>query len=118
MRTSDAMSGSHPNNDSRRMLARDARMRLDEEDTRRETLKKHADHTNRKDTPYISFTSSPQSLQELADWRGTGNRGDQWIVVVDPRVRFELGLPILRYSEEIAYYGIEPRYTRDYWRNH
>ena len=44
-----------------------------------------------------------------------GINGSLWLI---PRVRFELGLPILRYSEEVAYYGIESRYTRDYWHNH
>ncbi len=118
MRTYDAVSGSPPHHIDSRMLARNARMRLDEEDTRIETLSKHADHTTRVDTPYISFTNRPQSLQELANWRETRNRGDQWIVVVDPRVRFELRLPIIRYSEEMTNYSIEPPYRGDYWRNH
>ena len=118
MRTYDAMSGSYPDDDDHRMLARDARMRLDEEETRRETLTKHANHAIWGDTPYISFTNSPQSLQELADWRRTRNRGDQKIVAVDPRIRLELGLPVLRYSEEIAHYRIETPYAHEYWCDH
>ncbi|QIW98026.1 hypothetical protein AMS68_003544 [Peltaster fructicola] len=104
--------------DYSRRSPRAPRMRLDKEITRKETLNTHADHGDWTDTPYISFTKSPTALQELADYRGTRNRGNQEIVVVDPRTRFELGLPILNYSEEMAYYDVETRYTRDYWKDH
>lgn len=118
LRTYDQMSGSQPD-DAGRMLARDPRCRLDRDEARAKTLAKHANHKIREDTPYISFTNSPQSLQDLANWRTNNkNRGDQWIVVVDPRVRFELRLPILQYSEEMRYYSIERPYGRDYWSNH
>lgn len=118
LRTYDQMSGSQPD-DVGRMLARDPRSPLDKDEVRVETLAKHANHRIWEDAPYISFTNSPQSLQDLANWRTSNkNRGDQWIVVVDPRVRFELRLPILQYSEEMTYYSIEPPYGRDYWSSH
>lgn len=78
----------------------------------------YTDHQIWSDTPYISFTNSPKSLQELADWRVTRNRGDQKIVVVDPQARFQLGLPILSCSDEMAHYDIQSRYQRNYWHNH
>lgn len=112
------MSGSHPN-DHGRMLARDPRLPLAEDDVRAETLSKHANHRTREDTPYISFTNSPQNLQDLANCRANNkSRGDQWIVVVDPRSRFELRLPKMRYSEEMTHCSIERPYGRDYWSNH
>ncbi|KAF2457247.1 hypothetical protein BDY21DRAFT_37657 [Lineolata rhizophorae] len=92
-------------------------MRLDTTELRRNTLITHADHKTREDTPYISFTNSPSSLQELADFR-TSRGGDQSIVIVDPHTRIELGLPVLRYREEMEEYKIRPPYTRDYWSNH
>lgn len=118
LRTYDVVSGSPPHRIDGRMLARNGKMRLDTENTRTETLSKHTDHTTRVDTPYISFTNRPQSLRELAIWRETRNRGDQRIVVVDPRVRFELRLPIIRYSKKMTYYSFEPPYIGDYWRDH
>ncbi len=117
LRTSDARSGSQPNA-QHRMLARAARMALDTEKARRDTLTTHADHGIWEDTPYISFTKSPEALQSLAESRMNRNRGDQRIVVVDPRIRLEIGLPVLHYKEEMAYYEIQSRYERDYWDGH
>lgn len=117
MRTFDKKSGSRPNT-KWRILARSSKMRLDDEEIRKQTLTTHADHAIWSDTPYISFTNSPRAVQELIEMRQTRPRGPQKIVVVDPLVRLQLGLPILSYIEEMAYYGIESRYDRDYWQNH
>jgi hypothetical protein len=66
-----------------RMQARGARMLLDTHERRRDTLTMHADYMTRDDTPYISFTDSPQALQELADKRqDEGRRGDRQDIVV------------------------------------
>lgn len=116
-RTFDGDSGSQPN-DQWRMLARDARGRLDTRDLRQDTLKVHADHSIWKPTPYISFTDSARELQSLAEFRLTRNRGDQSIIVVDPRVRFEKGLPILHFGDEMQVYGIQSRYRGNHWDNH
>ena len=110
------MSGSQPDG-KYRMLARDARMRLDTEEARFDTLTKHANHGTWEDTPYISFTNSPGALQDLAESR-MRNRGDQSIVVVDPRIRIEIGLPVLHYKEEMEHYRIQSPYTRNYWDGH
>ena len=119
MRTYDEISGSQPCPKSFRMLARASRMRLDEEEMRIGTLETHLDHKNWEDTPYISFTDCPQSLEELANYRCTrSGRSKQRIVVVDRRIRIELGLPILHCSAEIANYGVKTPYNRDYWENH
>ncbi len=92
MRSYDAMSGSQPCPESSRMLARGARMRLDYEEIRIKTLEKHTDHKNWEDTPYISFSNCPQSLEVLANCRRTRRgRSLQRIVVIDPRIRIELG---------------------------
>ncbi|KAK0853256.1 hypothetical protein LTS02_012041 [Friedmanniomyces endolithicus] len=112
------MSGIQPHPRNLRMFARGARMRLDDEKIRIQTLTMHADHKCWEDTPYISFTKSSQSLQDLANQRRTRRRGDQKVVVIDPRIRIKLGLPILDYGEEMAHYHIDSPYARDYWRNH
>ena len=117
LRTFDAMSGSQPDAQYR-MLARDARMRLDTAEDRKNTLTTHGDHRDWTATPYISFTSSPDALQQLANSRMNGRRGDQYLVVVDPRIRIEIGLPVLHYKEEKEHYGVQSRYERDYWSGH
>jgi len=100
------------------MLARDAKARLDTENRRQSSLALHADYRNWEvPTPYISFTSSSTALRNLVEKRQS--RGSQSIVVVDPRIRIELGLPILHYKDEMEFYGIQPPYGRqDYWTNH
>ena len=117
LRTFDAMSGSQPDAHYR-MLARDARMHLDTAEDRKNTLTTHGDHRDWTATPYISFTSSPRALQQLADSRMNGTRGDQYLVVVDPRIRIEIGLPVLHYKEEMEHYGVQSRYGHDYWSGH
>ena len=117
LRTFDAMSGSQPDA-QHRMLTRDARMRLDTAEDRKNTLTTHGDHRDWTATPYISFTSSPHALQQLADSRMNGKRGDQYLVVVDPRIRIEIGLPVLHYKEDKEHYGVQSRYERDYWSGH
>lgn len=107
MRSYDAISGSEPCPETHRMLARGPRMRLDTKEKRIKTLKTHTDHRIWEDTPYISFSNCPRALEKLADLRTTRpGRGPQRIVVIDPRVRIELGLPILHCGEELKYYQV------------
>lgn len=117
LRTFDAMSGSQPDT-QHRMLARAARMALHTAKARRDTLETHADHRIWEDTPYISFTKYSDALQSLAESRMNRNRGDQHVIIVDPRIRLEIGLPVLHYKEEMAYYEIQSRYEYDYWDGH
>lgn len=118
MRTFDGVLGSQPCPESFRMLARSARMRLDTDWIRIKTLETHADHKERKDTPYISFTNCPQGLEELANFRRTRRaRSFQRIVVIDPRVRIKLGLPILHCGTEMSHYQAKVPYGKDYWQN-
>ena len=88
LRTYDILSGSQPDG-QHRMLARDAKMRLDSNEACFDTLTKYANHGIWKHTPYISFTNSPNALQDLAESR-MRKRGEQSLVVVDPRVRIEM----------------------------
>lgn len=118
MRTYDMYSGSCPKED-RRMLARAPRMRLDNEEIRYKALSTHTNHRERQATPFISFTRSPVKLRNLANFRSSRpNRGGQRIVVIDPRIRMNLGLPVLSYREEAARYNIQPSYSSDYWQDH
>jgi hypothetical protein len=39
-------------------------------------------------------------------------------VVIDPRTRIELGLPILHCGVEMDHYQVKAPYKRDYWQNH
>ena len=94
-------------------------MRLDNKEIRIMTLKTHVDHGNWKDTPYISFSNCPRTIEELANYRSTRRgRGPQHIVVIDPRTRIELGLPVLHCSAEMDHYEVKAPYGRDYWQNH
>ena len=117
LRTFDAKSGSRPNA-QHRMLARAPRMALDTEEARHNTLTTHADHSIWEGTPYISFTKSPEALQSLAESRMHRDRGDQHVIIVDPRIRLEIGLPVLHYKEEMAHYEIQSRYGCNYWDGH
>nr|POE90100.1 hypothetical protein CFP56_20567 [Quercus suber] len=115
IQTYDTMSGSQPCEGDSRMFARANRMRLDDEETRIRTLEMHADHSIWKKTPYISLTNCSRSLPKLANDRLFGDhRSVQWIVVIDPRIRFNLGLPVLHYAAEIARYRVETPYGTDY----
>lgn len=66
-------------------------MRLDTRESRTETLATHINHRIWDDAPYISFTNCANALQNLADYR-TKRQGDQWVVVTDPRIRFDSSL--------------------------
>jgi hypothetical protein len=81
-------------------------------------LTNHTNHAIWEGTPYISFTDSQTSLQDLADFRSRRGRGSQNIVVVDPRVRFELGLPVLQCREEMKHYRVNSPHKCEYWRDH
>jgi len=97
------------------MLARASRMDLSTRQARKTTLEIHADHKKWEPTPYISFTDSPAGIKTLAQRRrADGRRGDQTLVVIDPRRRFRLGLPILRAEDEMRYYHAEDPYSRRY----
>lgn len=112
LRIWDYRSGSQPDQ-SGRLQARDSRRRLDTRESRIQTLTAHADHKTWTNTPYISFTSSPAALNEYAEYR-RGRRGEQHLVVIDPQRRFDLGLPILNFHDEMVFYGIEDPYDRNY----
>jgi hypothetical protein len=79
----------------------------------------HIDHGNRVPTPFISFTTSPWAFKDLADKRKV-NRESQSLIVVDPKVRQEAGLPILDVLAEVTHYGIGDLYGNGYryCRNH
>ena len=61
-------------------------------------------------TPLTFPSHSPEALQGLAEFRMNRKRGNQRVIIVDPRIRFEIGLPVLHYKEEMAYYEIQSRY--------
>lgn len=110
----DCKSGSQPLADGR-MKARACEMELHTRRVRQETLRDHANYRDLKPTPYISFTDSKAEVRDLVWKRSkTGKRGDQTLVVIDPRRRFELGLPILRAEDEMRYYDVADPYGRDY----
>ena len=117
MRTYDRHSGSVPDSDGL-MLASDPDMRLTTVEERRTALETHANHGKWEPTPYISFTSSSQIVETIANTREEKDRGSQYLVVVDPRVRFELKMPVLRYADEMLAYHIDPPYIEGYWTAH
>jgi hypothetical protein len=107
LRTWDGLSGSQPDG-SGDMSARASDMPLTTFEARQSSLQTHIIHRNWTPTPYISFTSSPEALENLANFRKSRPGGrHQTITVVDPAVRLESGWPIISYGEEKEYYGIE-----------
>jgi hypothetical protein len=91
------------------MSSRAPDQRLDTFEARRTTLSTHINHKNWTPTPYISFTSSPPAIEELAKWRKT-KRGAQKLTVINPNIRLRNGLPILDLAAEMEYYGISNPY--------
>lgn len=105
LRIWDDVSGSHPTDNG--MMARAPNMRLDNFESRQKSLNIHVDHSIWKDTPYISFTSSPDRIQSLAQYRMGKNRGVQKLTIIDPNTRIESGLPILDMTLEMYRYDVQ-----------
>jgi hypothetical protein len=81
LRIWDCYLGSQPD-DENRMLSRALRQRLDTLESRKISLTAHINYRVWEPTPYISFTTSPAAIQELADWRAK-RRGAQTLTVLD-----------------------------------
>ncbi|KAI0163624.1 hypothetical protein BJ166DRAFT_449303, partial [Pestalotiopsis sp. NC0098] len=117
LRIWDYRSGSQPI-DGRGMFSRAPNMRLDTAEVRKRTLARHLYHGDWIPSPYISFTTSPTGVQDLAA-RREANRGFQTLTVVDPVTRMRLGLPVLDVVTEMDNYDIAGPYGRfDYYTNH
>ena len=84
LRLWDCKSGSQPD-EVNFWRARAPRERLDTSDTRKKFLTIHTDHKRWEDTPFISFTSSPAAILEMAAWRAQ-RRGPQTLTVIDPNI--------------------------------
>ncbi|OAQ79741.1 hypothetical protein VFPBJ_05326 [Purpureocillium lilacinum] len=121
LRLWDKNSGSQPD-EKGRMLARAPRQRLCTRKSRRTSLGYHIDHGNWDvETPYISFSSSPEAIKKLAWHRDTYgvNRGPHELIAINPGVRRAKGLPLLDVGAEMEHYGIEDPYDdSDYYENH
>ncbi|KAI0003181.1 hypothetical protein F4779DRAFT_109363 [Xylariaceae sp. FL0662B] len=110
LRIWDTFSGSQPEADNR-MLSRAPEMSLDDWESRRASLAQHLHHGTWIPGPYISFTTSPTAVEDLARWRAP-RRGDQILTVIDPNVRMKNGLPVLRVEDEMHHYGIQDPYGK------
>jgi hypothetical protein len=120
LRLWDFSSGSQPDNNYR-MLARDDAMELYSEEQRRSTLTIHLNHKEWIATPYISFSSSPTAIEDLAEFRETRRRsGRPRLVAINPQVRLRKRLPILSVEDEMKYYRIRDPYGGGgaYYENH
>ncbi|GKU04059.1 hypothetical protein FLAG1_06552 [Fusarium langsethiae] len=111
LRTYDRNSGSQPDK-SGDMYARAPNMPLSTSQAQRSTLQTQIRNYEWKATPYISFASSPEALENFANFRRTRPyRGNQTIVVIDPVVRLEAHRPVINYGDEIRYYNIKVPYN-------
>lgn len=118
LRLWDRRSGSQP--DRGRMRSRANRERLDTFDSRRKSLTIHINNRIWTPTPYVSFTTSPSKVEDLANWRVLPKRGPHTLTVVDPDVRIRNGLPVLHVSDEMEYYHIADPYRKsnEYYQDH
>lgn len=119
LRLWDWCSGSHPDENSC-MQARDPRKRLDTAESRIGSLGIHIDNRVWEPTPYISFTTSPTAIEELARGRDKPRRGPHFLTAIHPGVREKRRLPILNVEMEMKHYGIPDPYHKSnlYYRNH
>jgi hypothetical protein len=118
LRIWDHNSGSKPDRE-RRMLSRAPRQRLDTLESRKASLTVHINHKIWEPTPYISFTTSPEAIEELANWRAK-HRGPQTLTVINPNARIANGLPILDLLAEMNLYKIKDPYgkSNQYYADH
>ena len=120
LRIWDHCSGSQPD-ENRVMMSRAPDQRLDTIKLRKTTLTTHINHGIWEPTPYISFTSSPRAVQDLANMRSQrNNRGNQTLTVIDPNTRLKNGLPILNVADEMSHYKILDPYGKanQYYDDH
>jgi hypothetical protein len=108
LRIWDNNSGSQPDNEGR-MRSRAPRQRLDTRESRKNSLAIHINHKIWEPTPYISFTTSPAAIQEMAPGRAI-RRGPQTLTVVNPNTRIANRLPILNVLAEMNHYGVKDPY--------
>lgn len=110
LRTYDHISGSQAD-ELGDMYARAPYMPLRASGDRRSTLQTHIRNYEWKPTPYISFTSSPEALENFANLRKRNPcRRHQSILVIDPAVRIEAQRPVINFGEEMRYYDIKDPY--------
>ena len=110
MRVWDACSGSQPTADDY-MLARVIDMRLDDAEQRKDTLGRHLNNRDWTPSPYISFTSSYSAVESLVAKITKSNRPRaKMLTVINPNVRIEGGMPILRVEPEMDHYKIAEPY--------
>ena len=103
------------------MKSRAQRERLDTFKSRRDSLTIHIDHKVWIPTPYISFTTSPSKIEDLANLRAQRKyRGPHTLTVIDPNTRVRNGLPILYVADEMEHYGIANPYGKlnEYYKDH
>lgn len=101
------------------MMSRAPEMRLDNPESRKASLAKHLDHRNWTPGPYISFTNSSTTIENLAQMR-VDKRGPQTLTVIDPNNRIRNGLPVLDIAVEMDHYDIPDPYgkSKEYYVNH
>ncbi|KAL4861340.1 hypothetical protein BDV12DRAFT_191138 [Aspergillus spectabilis] len=96
------------------------RERLDTLKARKTFLSIHPNHRRWEPTPFISFTQSPQQLQDIANEREKRRNRFQTITVINPNVRIQKGLPMLNMEIEMGHYGVPDPYRKanEYYKNH
>ncbi|KAL2861063.1 uncharacterized protein BJX67DRAFT_367381 [Aspergillus lucknowensis] len=119
LRTWDGFSGSQPS-ETGRMLARSPRERLDTLKARKTFLSIHPNYRIWEPTPFISFTQSPQQLQDIANEREERRNRFQTITVINSNVRMQKGLPMLNMEFEMGHYRVPNPYhqANDYYKDH
>ena len=103
------------------MKSRAEHERLDTLKSRKDSLTIHINHKIWTPTPYISFTTSPSKIEDLANLRAQRtSRGPHTLTVVDPNIRVRNGLPVLHVADEMEHYGIADPYGNgnEYYEDH
>ncbi|KAH7199814.1 hypothetical protein DER44DRAFT_829624 [Fusarium oxysporum] len=121
LRTWDDFSGSQPDG-SGDMSARASDIPLTTFEARRSSHQTHIIHRNWTPTPYISFTSSPEALENLANFRKSHpRRKRQTVTVVDPAVRLpfpmahHLCLWTVKAEEVVQHYDWDKLFSDPNW---
>ncbi|KAI1480703.1 hypothetical protein F4774DRAFT_376920 [Daldinia eschscholtzii] len=100
------------------MKARAPRQRLHDRESRVKFLTTHLDYRDWTPTPFISFTTRQDEIENLAGRRIYTT--EKTVIVIDPHTRLKKGLPIIDVEAETKHYRIEDHYpgSKDYARGH
>jgi hypothetical protein len=116
MRVRDWLTDDEPDPETGIMRSRAHRATLRTAAERKNALTIHLNHANWTATPFLSFSSSPSAIWEIAEFRRQPERGRgaQTITVINPDARTHAGLPTISVAQAMKDYRVD--FPAHYWK--